>query len=117
MTIIGLSGGIASGKNLVAKIFKDLDAVVFDADEIVHQLLLEDEMVVNQISQKFQKSYNGKNIDRKILSAIITANPQMLTILENILHPIVRNKYQEFIINNNINSDKLLILNILGAFL
>lgn len=112
MKIIGLSGGIASGKNSVAKIFEELGGVIFDADQLVHNLFLNDPIVINQIAIQFPQSLQDKAINRKILSEIITQNPQKITIIENILHPIVRNKYQQFIIKNNQEKQKLVVLNI-----
>ena len=112
MKIIGLSGGIASGKNSVAKIFEELGGVIFDEDQLVHNLFLNDPIVINQIAIQFPQSLQDKAINRKILSEIITQNPQKITIIENILHPIVRNKYQQFIIKNNQEKQKLVVLNI-----
>jgi len=112
MKIVGLSGGIASGKNCVAKIFEELGATVFDADEIVHNLFLHDQKVINEIAKQFPQSFKGNVIERKILGEIITKNPQKLTIIENILHPIIRSKYQQFITKSNQEKQKLVILNI-----
>ena len=112
MKIIGLSGGIASGKNSVAKIFEEFGVVVFDADELVHNLFLHDSSVINEIAQQFPQALKGKVIERKILSEIIAKYPQQITIIENILHPIIRNKYQQFIIKSNQEQQKLVILNI-----
>ena len=61
---------------------------------------------------QFLQSLQDRAINRKILSEIITQNPQKITIIENILHPIVRNKYQQFIIKNNQEKQKLVVLNI-----
>ena len=112
MKIIGLSGGIASGKNSVAKIFEEFGVVVFDADELVHNLFLHDSSVINEIAQQFPQALKGKVIERKILSEIIAKYPQQITIIENILHPIIRNKYQQFIIKSNQEQQKLVMLNI-----
>jgi dephospho-CoA kinase len=112
MKIIGISGGIASGKNSVAKIFEELGVAVFDADEIVHNLFLNDQSVINEIAQQFPQSFKGNVIERKILSEIIAKYPQKITIIENIIHPIIRNKYQQFIIKSNQEQQKLVVLNI-----
>ena len=112
MKIIGITGGIASGKNSVAKIFAEFGVAVFDADEIVHNLFLDDQNVINEIAKQFPQSFKGKVIERKILSEIIAKYPQKITIIENIIHPIIRNKYQQFIVKSNQEQQKLAVLNI-----
>ena len=54
----------------------------------------------------------SSGIDRKIIAEIITKNPQKLAIIENIIHPLVRNNYQQFLTINDKNNEKLVILNI-----
>lgn len=112
MKIIGLSGGIASGKNSVAKIIKELGFQVFDADEIVHDLYLYNQSVIKQLSQEFIEAFDGKIIDRKILSKIILKQPEKIKILESVIHPIVRNSYQKFLQENLEQNKEIVVANI-----
>ena len=112
MKIIGLSGGIASGKNSVAEIFSKLGVKIFDADLIVHDLFINNKIVIQQITKEFPQAMKSSGIDRKIIAEIITKNPQKLAIIENIIHPLVRNNYQQFLTINDKNNEKLVILNI-----
>ncbi len=112
MKIIGLSGGIASGKNSVAKIIKELGFQVFDADEIVHDLYLYNQSVIMQLSQEFTEAFDGKIIDRKILSKIILKQPEKIKILESIIHPIIRNFYQKFLQENLEKYEEIVVANI-----
>lgn len=112
MKIIGLSGGIASGKNSVAEIFSKLGVKIFDADLIVHDLFINNKIVIQQIAKQFPQAMKSSGIDRKIIAEIITKNPQKLAIIENIIHPLVRNNYQQFLTINDKNNEKLVILNI-----
>lgn len=112
MKIIGLSGGIASGKNSVAEIFSKLGVKIFDADLIVHDLFINNKIVIQQISKQFPQAMKSSGIDRKIIAEIITKNPQKLAIIENIIHPLVRNNYQQFLVYSNKSNEKLVILNI-----
>jgi dephospho-CoA kinase len=112
MKIIGLSGGIASGKNSVAKIIKELGFQVFDADEIVHDLYLYNQSVIMQLSQEFTEAFDGKIIDRKILSKIILKQPEKIKILESIIHPIIRNFYQKFLQENLEKHEEIVVANI-----
>ncbi len=112
MKVIGLSGGIASGKNSVAEFFSKLGVKIFDADLIVHDLFINNKIVIQQIAKEFPQALKLNVIDRKILAEIIAKNPQKLAIIENIIHPLVRNKYQQFLVDSNKNNEKLVILNI-----
>ncbi len=71
MKIIGLTGGIASGKSFVAEIFKKKGAMIFDADEEVHKLLELDKSTILAIKKKFPTSFIDRKIDRKILGKIV----------------------------------------------
>jgi len=112
MKIIGLSGGIASGKNSVAEIFSKLGVKIFDADLIVHDLFINNKIVIQQIAKEFPQALKSSAVDRKIIAEIITKKPQKLAIIENIIHPLVRNNYQQFLTINDKSNEKLVILNI-----
>lgn len=88
--IVYLTGGIATGKSTVAKIFEELGAKVIDADKIVHKLLEEDEAVKSEIVKIFGQDIleNGK-INRRKLGAIVFADRSKLSVLERITHPRV----------------------------
>jgi dephospho-CoA kinase len=99
LKIIGLSGGIASGKNFITKIFTQfpkLNIVVFDADLIVHQLLKKSN-IIQKIAKIFPSCIVAKNIDRKILGNLVFNNQHNLTQLEKILHPLVQKEKQKFL--------------------
>ncbi len=112
MKIIGLSGGIASGKNAVANIFFDLGIEVFDADAVVHNLYLQDQEIIELIAKNFPESFNKKIIERKILSSLISKNPTQIHILEKIIHPKVREIYQNFLEKNLQKKANFVVINI-----
>lgn len=112
MKIIGLSGSVASGKNEVAKIFESHGIPVFDADFLVHQFYENNQKVINKIQENFA-IFQGKNfIDRKLLSEIIRKNPSKIELLEQIIHPEIKIKYEEFVKNNLQKKSPLILLNI-----
>ena len=112
MKIIGLSGSVASGKNEVAKIFESHGIPVFDADFLVHQFYDNNQKVINKIQENFA-IFQGKNfIDRKLLSEIILNNPSKIELLEQIIHPEIKIKYDEFVKNNLQKNSPLILLNI-----
>ena len=112
MKIIGLSGGIASGKNTVADIFHELKIEVFDADAVVHNLYLQDQEIIKLVAQNFLESFDGKIINRKILSALISKNPSQIHILEKIIHPKIREIYQNFLEKNLQKKSNFVVINI-----
>jgi dephospho-CoA kinase len=112
MKIIGLTGGIASGKNFIAEIFVKHGAVIFDADAEVHKLLESDKSTIKEIRNSFPESFIEQKINRKILRKIVFSNSEKLEMLEKILHPKVRKKYQSFLAKSKKEGRKMVILNI-----
>jgi len=112
MKIIGLSGGIASGKNMVAEIFHQLGIEVFDADAVVHKLYSQDQNIIDLVAQNFPETFDGKIINRQILSAIIAKNPNQIHVLEKIIHPEIRQIYQNFLENNLQKKVNFVVINI-----
>ncbi len=112
MKIIGLTGGIASGKNLIAEIFAKNGAAVFDADAEVHKLLESGKSTIQAVKKNFPESFVEQKIDRKILGKIVFGDAKKLQILEKILHPKVRKNYQEFLKSAREEKKKLAVLNI-----
>ncbi|MFI5303949.1 MAG: dephospho-CoA kinase [Nitrospiria bacterium] len=88
---IGLTGGIASGKSTIARIFKDLGAELIDADLIAHQVIQKGNPAYRKIVKRFGKDCLKRNgeINRKILGKIIFENPDKRKILNDIVHPEV----------------------------
>jgi dephospho-CoA kinase len=91
MLIVGLTGGIASGKSLVAKVFQDLGAHVIDADKIVHELLEPDQQAWEEVIGYFGPEivFPDKTIDRKKLGEIVFKNAEKRAWLNQCLHPKV----------------------------
>lgn len=112
MKIIGLSGGIASGKNKVAEIFQQLGIAVFDADAVVHKLYSQDQKIIELVAQNFLETFDGKIINRQILSSLISKNPDQIHVLEKIIHPEIRQIYQNFLENNLEKKANFVVINI-----
>ncbi|MGB9595065.1 MAG: dephospho-CoA kinase [Candidatus Poribacteria bacterium] len=89
--IIGLTGGIASGKTAIAKIFQDLGAIVINLDSLSHNLLKNDELIKEKLIYSFGYGIlNDKGeIDRQKLGRLVFDNPNYLNHLNNIIHPKV----------------------------
>ena len=89
MKVIGLTGGIGSGKSTVSQILCELGASVLDADKVGHQCYQPDteawQAVVDAFGQEIVAP--DKNIDRKKLGAIVFGDPEELNRLNRIMHP------------------------------
>ena len=110
--IIGLTGAIASGKNAVAQIFSKQAIEVFDADLIVHDLYQKNSFLISEIEKLYPQTIVNKAVDRNILAKLINNSPAILQNIENLVHPVVFQKYQEFLDENRQKNAKLAILNI-----
>jgi len=86
---IGLTGGIASGKSIVANLFSNLGVSVIDADKISHHLTTKNKPVFEEILEHFGEDILGNDgeLDRKKLRAIIFNNKTLKKDLEHIIHP------------------------------
>jgi dephospho-CoA kinase len=96
--VIGILGGIGSGKSTVAAEFAKLGCKVIDADKIAHELLDQPE-VRQEIVALFGEGIldsTGK-IDRKKLADIVFTNAQRLSSLNKIIHPLVLKRAEELI--------------------
>ncbi|HEX9020472.1 MAG TPA: dephospho-CoA kinase [Nitrospirota bacterium] len=91
MLIVGLTGGIASGKSLAARVFKELGAHVIDADKIVHGLLEPGQKAWQEVLGHFGKDILLPDgcIDRRKLGEIVFHDAQERAWLNQCLHPKV----------------------------
>ncbi len=112
MKIIGLAGGVASGKNFIAEIFAKHGAAVFDADQEVHNLLKNDQVTISEIKNYFPESFVNNEIDRTTLGKIVFSNQEKLKILEDIIHKKVRESYYFFLKSVRKLGKKIIVLNI-----
>jgi dephospho-CoA kinase len=91
MKVIGLTGGIGSGKSTVASFLAELGATIIDVDKLWHEALKADVERRQEIVAAFGTEIltPGREIDRKKLGQIVFGNPEALTRLNNIMHPWV----------------------------
>lgn len=96
--IIGILGGIGSGKSTVAAEFAKRGCKVIDADRIAHQLL-DEPAVKDTIVASFGSSvlHPAGKIDRGELGRVVFADGEKLSILNKIIHPAVLRKAEELI--------------------
>ncbi len=96
--VIGIVGGIASGKSTVAAEFAKLGCAVIDADAIAHSVL-DTDSVRGEIARRFGAGIlNGDGrIDRKILAEVVFSDGQKLSMLNHVVHPHVLRRTEELI--------------------
>ena len=87
--LVGLTGPIAAGKSLVCKRWEALGASVVHCDKLYHDMLEYDTRLTAAILARFPCAESNKTLDRKKLADHVFANPQALSDLNAIAHPIV----------------------------
>lgn len=91
MILVGLTGGVATGKSTVAKMFKQCGAVVIDADELAHEVVKPGTPAWREIVAFFGKTVlnQDRSLNRQALGSIVFRNPKKRRQLERIIHPRV----------------------------
>ena len=110
MFIIGLTGGISSGKSTAAKILKELGLKIIDLDQITHDIMKIGELGYIEIKKAFGKKYIDINnaIDRKLLRNEIFSSLELKKRIESILHPIIFEECNKKL--NKLKHEKYLVL-------
>ncbi|MEY3387396.1 MAG: hypothetical protein RI944_169 [Actinomycetota bacterium] len=96
---VGLTGGIGAGKSTVADMFSKLGAVVIRSDELARQVIEPNTPGFQKVLSRFGNQILQENgsIDRQKLAQIVFNDQNSLKDLEEIIHPLVRNKTNELI--------------------
>jgi dephospho-CoA kinase len=96
---VGLTGGIGAGKSTVADLFSQKGAVVIRSDELARQVIEPQTPGFQQVVDRFGKDFINSDgyIDRGKLAQIVFQDDAALKDLENIIHPLVRNRTNQII--------------------
>ena len=109
--VIGLTGGIATGKSTVARFFTERGIPVIDADQLARDAVLPGSPALMKIISLFGReilTHDGL-LDRKLLGTIIFSDPEKRRQLEGILHPEIRKRAEEHIAQAAADGHKRLI--------
>ena len=89
MVKIGLTGGIATGKTTVARMFAELGAATVDADTVYHEMLANDAVLVGRIAAAFGRQYVRADglLERAALARLVFEDAEALGRLNAITHP------------------------------
>ena len=97
MILVGLTGGIGSGKSTVINYFKELGITCYQADDEAKKLMNSDKGLIKKIKNSFGDSiYINSKLDRKKLSAIVFTDKQKLELLNSIVHPYVTRHFENY---------------------
>jgi dephospho-CoA kinase len=114
MKIIGLTGGIASGKSTVSKMFISEHIPIIDTDKIAHYLLEKGTDVYSEIVKHFSSNIllSDQSINRKKLAQIIFQNKGKRDLLNNLVHPRVMDIVKQEIERLKALGEQLVVLDV-----
>jgi dephospho-CoA kinase len=90
--ILGITGGMGSGKSTVSKIFEDLGCIRINSDELARFYTSEKSPLKNELKELLGEAIfdSSGNLDRKKIAAIVFNNKEKLDSLNSLIHPLVR---------------------------
>ncbi len=99
MKIVGITGGIGSGKSIACAVFRKLGIPVYEADKAVHELYENSSELAEKIGKQISADAVDKNgkVNRKKLGEIVFSEEAKLKKLNEIVHPLVRAEFQKWI--------------------
>ena len=112
MLVIGLAGGIGSGKSSVSGMLRDLGGVIIDADKLGHQVYLPGTEGLREVVSAFGEDIllpNGE-VDRRILGSKVFGNQEAMAKLNTIVWPRIKNNVTELIEENSKLGTEILVL-------
>ena len=108
MKIIAITGSIGCGKTYISDMIKSLGYIVFDADKEVRKFY-KNKQFLNIIEKNFPNVFKNGIFNKKELREHVFNNKDELKKLENIIHPLLKQKLKEKIRKNSKNTDFLFI--------
>ena len=96
--IVGLTGGIGSGKSTVAKMFVELGIPVYDSDMEAKELMVGSSEVKNAITELLgEEAYDNQGLNRPYIADKVFKDPELLEKLNAIVHPAVRKHFLDWV--------------------
>lgn len=100
MKIVGLTGGIGSGKSTIAKWFAEKGIPVYDSDAEAKRLMNESHQIRKQLIELFgTAAYLDEQLNRKFIASQVFENKNLLEELNQIVHPVVRADFRNWVQN------------------
>ncbi len=96
--IVGLTGGIGSGKSTVAKLFEQLDIAVYYTDNEAKKLMLNSKYIRKKLIEKFgEKVYHNQQLNKTFLANLIFTKKENLDFVNSIVHPKVNQHFKKWV--------------------
>lgn len=100
--VVGLTGGIGSGKTTVLHLFKEFNVATYIADKEAKQLMNSSSVIKEKLIKEFGEDvYKNNQLNRVYLAEIVFKNKEKLAILNSIVHPEVYKHLDNFIKENS----------------
>lgn len=104
MKIIGLTGGIGSGKSLVSKYFESKGFPVYNSDDKAKEIMFSNSQLKSEIIELLgENSYVNNQLNRKFIASKVFSNKDLLQKLNQLVHPKVQHDFLDWTINQNAN--------------
>jgi dephospho-CoA kinase len=98
MKIVGLTGGIGSGKTTVLKMFQKLGVACYIADIEAKRLMNTSEKIKARLIEEFgEESFTDSGLNRNFLAKVVFSDPEKLKMINSIVHPEVHKDFAEFV--------------------
>ncbi len=102
MKIVGLTGGIGSGKSTVAKMFQELGVPIYNSDSEAKRIMGDSLDLKNGLIDLFgEKVFEKGELNRRYLANLVFNNPKLLVQLNNLVHPAVAIDFEKWISKQN----------------
>jgi dephospho-CoA kinase len=99
--VIGLTGGIGSGKTMIANYIKSLEIPVYIADDEAKNLMETDDIIKAVVKEFGEEIIEEDKINRKKIALTVFNNPEKLQKLNAIIHPAVKKHFDSWLQNHN----------------
>jgi dephospho-CoA kinase len=99
---IGITGGMGAGKSTICKIFGQLGVPIYDADSRAKYIMSNNAELKKAITENFGwDAYTRKDeLNREYLAKVVFNNEEKLELLNNLVHPAVKNDYEQWVIEH-----------------
>jgi dephospho-CoA kinase len=95
---IGITGGIGSGKSMVAKVLQLMGYPVYSSDQRAKEIMQEDQLLIAGLKELFgEEAYLDSNLNRPYIAAQIFKDSSKRTAMNNLVHPAVRKDFQNWV--------------------
>ena len=88
--ILGITGGTGCGKTTLLEAVRRRGGLTLDCDAVYHALLASDQEMLDSLRESFPECFQGGDLQRKQLGALVFSDPQALTLLNRITHTAVK---------------------------